>query len=227
MTQFAPEWVAQQRRRFLRHDAHRFLRYDWERFVKPGGESPWPLSALVEAKANFDPGQTRVPAGHPDGGQWTDKQGAVVETTDDIAIDPSGFEDAITEFSASRARGHHFLPRALYKDMPLARETRKVFDDATTGPIGLRARSEGGVLSGYFWDGAKGAHGLYNDAVKELMNSFLETNRITPESMNPDQARALIEKIKISEDPRIRDYLNSIRILQYLRRLPIGGRGSE
>lgn len=44
------------------------------------------------AKAGFDPGQPRVPAGNPDGGQWTD---AGVESGDgDIATAEDSFGDA-------------------------------------------------------------------------------------------------------------------------------------
>lgn len=45
-------------------------------------------------KANFNPGQPRVPAGNPDGGQWTDV------TEDDRSPD-----DSLESFSAARRRG--------------------------------------------------------------------------------------------------------------------------
>jgi len=154
--------------------------------------------------------------------------GETGETPSNVSVEEqSEFDESPTEFSSARAKGHHFLPRSVYKDMSLSAETRKVFDDATTGPIGLRARSEDNVLRGNFWDGKKGAHGLYNDAAKELMDSFMETNGMVPEHMSPNQARLLIERIKTSQDSRIRDFLNSIWLLQYLRRLRIGGRGIE
>lgn len=76
------EWRAHRRARFMRADAQRYARPDARRFVRPDAErwlrdgglyfdSLTPLDALT-GKANFDPNQPRVPAGNPDGGQWTD-----------------------------------------------------------------------------------------------------------------------------------------------------------
>jgi hypothetical protein len=60
--------------RFLRPDAQRFLRHDWQRYVQPGFD-PLFVHAVLEGKANFNPAQRRVPAGPPDGGQWTREGG--------------------------------------------------------------------------------------------------------------------------------------------------------
>jgi hypothetical protein len=48
------QWVAHQKKRWMRHDANRFL-----------------LPRFVATELKFDPHQPRVPAGNPDGGQWT------------------------------------------------------------------------------------------------------------------------------------------------------------
>jgi hypothetical protein len=69
MSPFKDEWLAHQRQRFMRHDAHRFVRPDWERYVAPAFVPFY--RAQFEGKANFNPNQPRVPAGNPDGGQWT------------------------------------------------------------------------------------------------------------------------------------------------------------
>jgi hypothetical protein len=58
MRQLANVWLERQRSRFTRHDAHRWLRHDAHRY-----------------KA-YNPNQPRVPAGSPEGGQWTDEVGA-------------------------------------------------------------------------------------------------------------------------------------------------------
>lgn len=78
MSPFKDEWLAHRRKRFLRHDAHRFVRPDARRFLRadykhllPPGFDPRDYFALLEGKANFNPGQPRVPRGNPDGGQWT------------------------------------------------------------------------------------------------------------------------------------------------------------
>lgn len=68
-------WLCPNAHLFARPDAQRFLRPDWKHFVQPGFAPPAVLS-LPEGKANFNPGQPRVPKGNPDGGQWTDAGGS-------------------------------------------------------------------------------------------------------------------------------------------------------
>jgi len=75
-------WHAQRRRRWTRENAHLYLRPDAERFMQPGAR----LSAKGTAQRSrfyryelpdsaerkYSPDQPRVPAGDPNGGQWTD-----------------------------------------------------------------------------------------------------------------------------------------------------------
>jgi hypothetical protein len=58
--QVSAAWVEHQQRRWMRPDASRWLRPDCERQQRP---------QLYEHK--YSPAQPRVPAGNPDGGQWT------------------------------------------------------------------------------------------------------------------------------------------------------------
>jgi hypothetical protein len=58
--------------------------------------------------------------------------------------------------------------------------------------------------------------------IRELSNNFLERNDIRPEDMTPDQARSLLKEIRNSEDPRIRIYNDTIRMLRRLFRLRWG-----
>jgi len=51
--------------------------------------------------------EPRVPAGNPNGGQWTRLAGG----------------------------GHHYIPRSLFDNELLSPETRKVFKNSTTGPL--------------------------------------------------------------------------------------------
>lgn len=67
-----PAYEAAQRQRWLRPDADRWLRPDAARFLAPGVD---PSSALPALSCKFNPNQPRVPAGNPDGGQWTDGGG--------------------------------------------------------------------------------------------------------------------------------------------------------
>jgi hypothetical protein len=176
---------------------------------------------LADFKAGFKPDQPRVPAGNPDGGQWTSESGAGAQMR--------GGETA-TDISSSRRgrpRGHHWVPQAIFKKYPFPDETQKVFDNATSGPIGLRAATEDGSPRGHYWDGPKGAHKAYSDAVDGLLGAFMADHNILPEAMTPDQARSFLAEIELSQDSRIRDYNKMIRLLRFLRMLRIGGRGVE
>ena len=67
-----PAALDYERKRWLRHDAPRFIRPDWRRFVTPGSE----LAALYEEiERKYRPDQPRLPAGVPEGGQWTSDDG--------------------------------------------------------------------------------------------------------------------------------------------------------
>lgn len=72
----------------MRPDAHRWLRPDAARFLAPGID---PASAFPALDRKFNPNQPRVPAGNPDGGQWTD--GDETGQTDGIN-DPRVISDA-------------------------------------------------------------------------------------------------------------------------------------
>ena len=110
------------------------------------------------------------------------------------------------------AKGHHELPQAKYKSMPL--ETRKVFNAAKTGRLYVdsidRRRHEFDKF-----------HRQYNDATGELLERFMEEHGIAdqPHRMTPDHARAVLKLIAESEDPRIRLYGEFIRRLRMFYRL--------
>lgn len=57
----------------MRPDAHRWLRPDAMRFLVPGTD---PAKIFPALDRKFNPNQPRVPAGSPDGGQWTDGGGS-------------------------------------------------------------------------------------------------------------------------------------------------------
>ena len=60
MSRIDAAWLEHQQRRWRRHDAHRWLRPDYQRY-----------QASQPDERKYSPGQPRVPAGHPGGGQWT------------------------------------------------------------------------------------------------------------------------------------------------------------
>lgn len=205
MAKCDPVYTAHQVERWMRPDAHRFISPDWRRHMRPGSEL-WSVYERYEQK--YRPDQPRVPAGSREGGQWT---------SDGSPSDAS--RNDTTELSAQsrrRGKGHHELPQSLYRNLPLPEATRKVLDEATTGPIPSR---------GHLWDNA---HREYNDAVRKLMNDFMTTNNIRPEQMTPEQAQSLLAAVRESTEPRISNYNKSIRMLQFLYRLRTGGfRGNE
>jgi hypothetical protein len=115
--------------------------------------------------------------------------------------------------------GHHHVPRANYRNLPLPPETRNIFDKATTGQLYLKLDGRGHEYDAF--------HREYSKATEELLAQFMREHSIKPEAMTPDQARSVLRAVAESEDPRIRYYREFIRRLQMFYRLRSGGRGSE
>lgn len=113
-----------------------------------------------------------------------------------------------------RAQGHHYFPQANFRDLPLADETRRVFQDAKTGRL---------YAAGHRWDFD---HAQYNRATKELFDRLLAENNLPPERGTPDQARTFLKSIEDSRDARIRNYNLRIRFREILYRVRMG-RGNE
>lgn len=113
-------------------------------------------------------------------------------------------------------QGHHFLPQAVWRKLPLPPETRKIFDQETSGHLHIRGHEN------------DKAHREYSKATEEFMDQFMKENNIKPEEMTPDQARSMLRGIEESQDPRIRNYRQFIQrlLLRYQLRTG-GGRGNE
>jgi hypothetical protein len=122
--------------------------------------------------SNFQP---RVPAGSPDGGQWTDGGGGAVGKVRLAGPRPAGAGD--TTVRRDRAKGHHYVPRQLYENRALSDEARKVFEDARTGRL-YNLQSNRNDRD----------HRIYNAAVSDLFDHYLARTGIAPEIMTPDQA---------------------------------------
>ena len=147
----------------------------------------------------YDPKQPRVPAGHPDGGQWTDDDDDLddLDWTVDVAGD-----------------GHHWYARHFYRRYPFSPETRRVFRAGTSGPLTShlwsRRRNEW-IRHGRGYDRP---HREYDRAVDELVKGYMRDRKISAQQMTPAQAREVIELIQKSTDPRIQTFVRNIKILR-------------
>jgi hypothetical protein len=72
MINASDRFVASRRDLWMQPDAARWIRPDAARFLAPGTCA---VDAFPALDRKFDPSQPRVPAGSPDGGQWTDGGG--------------------------------------------------------------------------------------------------------------------------------------------------------
>jgi hypothetical protein len=61
-------WLRHQQMRWLHPNGYRWVRPDVVRFLAPGVD---PMQAFPAFAFKYSPSQRRVPAGNPDGGQWT------------------------------------------------------------------------------------------------------------------------------------------------------------
>lgn len=144
----------------------------------------------ADALRAFNPDQPRVPAGNPDGGQWTSafQQGSgalgILEAQGSLA----------GERTEVAANGHHFVPQAVFNAVELSPEARRVFSNEKTGPL----------LGGRH--GWSKEHVIYSGAVRERLDQFLVERGIRPQDMSAAQAREFAASIRSSTDPRIRDF---------------------
>jgi len=164
------------------------------------------------SKAGFNPDQPRVPAGNPDGGQWTDGASSADSTQD--------HEVQSDEISAARrTRGHHYVTRELFeklKEEGLSDEALKVFEEHTTGPLADPSSN---------WYDAE--HRLYNRAVEDLWKDFKERNNIQIDRMTADEARDFVREVVGSDDARIGGFLRRMWLREFIRRGMGGRRGNE
>lgn len=114
--------------------------------------------------------------------------------------------------------GHHEMPQSIFGKWDLPEETRRVFDQATTGPLQNGRTNVDGAMKGHFWDRG---HREYNEAVSELSERFVQDRGIEINRMTPEQAGDLLKEIRETEDPRIRNYNRTMRMI---RRIFRGGR---
>jgi hypothetical protein len=139
------------------------------------------------AVQKYSPNQPRVPAGNPDGGQWT---GDEIRLAQD---DTSGVQS--DAFPPSRGRGHTWMPTAVYNKYKWKDETSNVFKNWTSGQLADPTVNN--------WSPE---HEAYNDAADEVLKAYLKENNIAEdatEEVTPAQAREIVEEVLGSRDQRI------------------------
>jgi hypothetical protein len=127
-------WIEYQRRRWMKPNAAVWMRPDAARWLLPN-QKIWMGPKNWEAK--YSPDQPRVPAGNSDGGQWTSEATAQA----DFGSVTDAFGHPYYE-----PGGHHEMVRSIYGKWDLKPETRRVFDNSTTGTVPrmlLRTSPEG------------------------------------------------------------------------------------
>lgn len=94
-------WLQHQRQRWLRPDAERYLRSDAARWMRSD------LLQLLQpppCERKYRPDQPRVPAGNPDGGQWTTEERLAGNEEQSF-----NGESSLVELSAVRRRSRRAL----------------------------------------------------------------------------------------------------------------------
>lgn len=237
MIRYGDLYSAHQHERFMRPDAHRWMRPDAARWSKPPHPDEEKYSPSqprdwrgrwtdVGGAASGSPSTS--PMGQINFGDlpnFSDVFGLFQITPSDTPLDGVQLagddgKPLLDSFGEPyyAPKGHHELPKSVFKAWDLPEETARVFDQATTGKLPLGRHEVDGALTGHHWDEA---HREYNRAVRELSGRFIKERNIDTSRMTPEQANDLLKEIRESEDRRIRDYNRSMRIL---RRIFRGGR---
>ena len=150
-----------------------------------------------------DPNQPRVPAGHSDGGQWTNKAKISAERINDPRVVSDVVPDNLWIPYADYAAGHHWYARHFYQNHPFSREVKSIFRSATSGPLVRRLysqRRQKWLSHGYGYDDP---HRQYDRAVDELVKKYMSDRGISAQQMTPAQAYEVLDLVKKSPDPRI------------------------
>ncbi|MEW6451166.1 MAG: hypothetical protein AB1490_10980 [Pseudomonadota bacterium] len=247
MARFQDAWLTHQRQRFMRPDAARYVRNDAGRYMRPDAFR-WLPPGSVDAGAaerKYRADQARVPAGEPDGGQWTDEDGGGGEGGG------GGSEEILSELAdltdGDLAKLFEFLFEAPNQSEPFSEPPS---DDAelilaagkgvghhwvprelwakekfSQEALDVFKKAVTGPLNDPTSNFYDGMHRQYSTAVGQSLNQFLTRNGISADQMTSDQARQFVDEVKRSNDPRIRQFNMRLwmREFQYhIRRMPRG-----
>jgi hypothetical protein len=108
MPSYHDAWLRHQQSRWLRPDGDRWVRPDAARFLAPGADVTKAFPVLAR---KYSPDQPRVPAGNPDGGQWTDGGGISGGRGRDAAI----AAEVCSRLSRGKIRFRAFSLQAIHR----------------------------------------------------------------------------------------------------------------
>lgn len=228
-------YLTRQLERWTRPNAHLFVRPDWRR-VAPRAADDHPF-ALYENK--YRPDQPRVPAGNPDGGQWTadGAGGGSRSPGSQTAIkppppinDPRVISDAVPD--------NDWKPGAQYAqtDTRQPEEWGRVtasnkgkghhfIPEAVVNKLNISdearrifERARTGPLNDPTANRFDHAHRQYNKAVHDELKGYLDKNNIDAQKMTETQAKDFIKQLHRSRDERIKSF-NSRAIWRHIRLL--------
>lgn len=95
------------------------------------------------------------------------------------------------------AVGHHFVPKQVFKNLDLPAEAFDIFNKTTSGKL----------PGGHGWSKA---HKAYNEAVQQLMESWLKNGNIDPTKMSAKQAEDFLDALSKSNNPAIKNFIKEI-----------------
>jgi hypothetical protein len=180
-----------------------------------------------EASAD-DPDHPGWPAGTPGGlgGKFRPKDDGQESPDDRIRLaaedDPNKASDATSEEWVryqKYGKSHHWVGWDVYKHFPkLPEETRKVFENATSGPLADQTVN---------WFNRE--HRAYDKAVVQAFKDFLKEKNTTEDRVTPEQADEFWRKMRWNSDPVIGSYNRKIigQRLRYIRFFWFQGVGEE
>jgi hypothetical protein len=160
-------------------------------------------------KYGYNPNEPRIPKYNPGGGEWTRVAASDDSNEASDAAEP-GFP------FQKYGRGHHWVPKTVWKDRKFPEKTKKFFDNAKSGPLADPTVNINDT-----------EHIEYNKAVNKLLDEFMNKNDIAEDQMTPAQAEQFVEEVKGSAVPQIRQFVLKIQreALRYFRYYGPGGRG--
>ena len=151
-------------------------------------------------KYGYNPEEPRIPKHSPGGGEWTRVAG---DASRQILSDGAPENTWVPGARYAVGWEHHYVPWGTFDKFALQPQTRRVFVDATSGPLADTSVNR--------WSKE---HAAYNDAVDEAFFSYLKRNNIPidqTERLTPAQAEEFLDEVFYSGDPRIRSF--NMRIL--------------